>query len=71
MPKYEGVPKGKKGKNPDLKKFWKETEDIFWQTFTVEDVRAGMPHCSKHTKASVIHTKTNQVCKPTSVIFFC
>lgn len=62
VPKYDAVPKGKRGKNPDLKAFWKQAEDLFWQSFTVDEARASMPRCSTRTKDKVIYEKTNRVC---------
>lgn len=61
LPKYEAVPKGKRGKNPHLQAFWKETGNAFWATFTVEEVRAQMDVSYKRALGTVIIRETNKV----------
>lgn len=61
MPKYDAVPKGKRGKNRALQQFWKEAEDTFWTQFTVADARSQMGTAYAKASGRVVCEKTNEV----------
>ena len=58
---YMSIGKGKKGKNKELDDFWHMIQSKFWEQYTGEDARVGMPQNGAGVSHQVIVEETNDV----------